>query len=77
VEPIGSLRLPNVNLLDLRVEKAFSIASTQKLTARLNIYNSLNANTVLVRTVRSGASYLRPTAIVSPRILEASVAYSF
>lgn len=77
VEAVGSQSLPVRNMLDLRLEKVFRMAKSQKLAARLNLYNALNSNTVTASTNRAGASYLRPTAIVSPRILEMGVTYSF
>jgi carboxypeptidase family protein/TonB-dependent receptor-like protein len=77
VEPIGSIRLPDINLLDVRGEKNFRIAGNQKIAVRLNIYNVLNINTVTGQTVLSGASFGKPTAIIAPRILEFSASYSF
>jgi hypothetical protein len=44
---------------------------------RANVFNVLNANAVTSMTVLSGANYLRPTAILSPRIVEFSASYTF
>jgi hypothetical protein len=77
VDPIGSLHLPNTYLLDFRLEKNFSLTGSQKLAVRANLYNATNTNAVTVENVRSGASYLLPTAIVPPRFLEFSVNYLF
>jgi hypothetical protein len=41
------------------------------------MFNALNANSVTSRVVLSGASYLRPTGILSPRIFEFSASYNF
>jgi hypothetical protein len=76
-EPIGSLRLPAIRSLDLRLEKALRVYRGHRVTARLNIYNSLNANTVTAWTVRSGASFKRATAILPARIFEVSALYAF
>ena len=73
----GTIRLPNTNLVDLRVEKSFRVAGSHRITARLNVYNLLNAGTVTARTTLSGANYLRPTAIAPPRILDIGGSYSF
>jgi hypothetical protein len=75
--PIGSLKMPVIRSLDLRAEKTFALARGQKLTARLNCYNSMNANTITAWTTRSGASYLKPTAILPARIFELSASYAF
>jgi hypothetical protein len=77
VEPIGTRRLPNINLVDLRVEKTFRPFAGQKLALRLNVYNALNLNTVTSLTMRAGPSFLRPTAIMPPRLFELSTSYSF
>ena len=77
VEPIGTRRLPNLNLLDLRVQKMFRLGAGQRVTLQANLFNALNANTVTSLTVRSGASFMRPTGIMPPRILEFSAAYAF
>jgi len=78
VEPLGSLRLPNTNVLDFRVDKAFSLPRTgHRVALRVNLYNALNANAVLTRTLRSGPAYLRPTSILAPRIVEFGAYYTF
>ena len=77
VEPIGTQRTPNLNLLTFRVEKAFRILTTQKIEARLNVYNALNASTATVVEARAGSSFLRPRNILPPRIFELSATYDF
>jgi hypothetical protein len=77
VEPIGSIRTPSLSAFDLRLDKAFSLGSKGRLAARVNLYNVLNANTVTARNLRSGSTYLQPTAILPPRIVELGAAYSF
>jgi hypothetical protein len=76
VDRLGSLRLPNTNVVDLRADKAFFLAR-QKVAVQLNLYNALNANTVIARSVLSGPTYLKPSAILGPRILEFSLSCSF
>ena len=78
VEPLGSIHLPHTNILDFRVDKAFRLpASNHRVALRVNLYNALNASTVLTRTLRSGSAYLRPTGIVRPRIVEVGASYTF
>jgi outer membrane receptor protein involved in Fe transport len=77
VEPIGTQRTPNLNLMTFRVEKAFRIQTTQKLGVRLNVYNALNASTATVVEARAGSSFLRPRNILPPRIFELSATYDF
>jgi len=79
VEPIGTRRLPHLNILHLRAEKSFRLrrGQGQRVALRLNVYNALNINTVLTVTQLSGRSFLRPRTIAPPRIAEFSVSYTF
>jgi hypothetical protein len=85
VEPIGSLRLPSTNIVDLRAEKQFGLGSTRKLHVRFDVFNALNANTTLTRTIRSGANYLVPLGaggsaargILLPTIAQLGVQFAF
>lgn len=76
VEPIGSRHYPNPYLLDLRLEKSLRLGS-HKVAARVDLFNSLNANTVTAQTVQSGASFENPTAIMPARIAVLGVTYGF
>lgn len=71
VEELGSDRLPNINQLDLRLQKSFTV-NAAKLDLRLNVYNATNSNPILGRVLQSGASYFRPTSILDPRVAELS-----
>ena len=77
VEPIGTRRLPSINLLTLRGEKGFRFKQGHRLVLRLNVYNALNINTTLTLTQQSGPNFLRPVTIVPPRIAELNVQYNF
>ena len=77
VEPFGTRRLPNVNQLDLRLEKDFRLRVGHKVGVRMNIFNALNTNTVLSLVRRSGPTFLLPQDIMPPRIAEFSVSYTF
>jgi carboxypeptidase family protein len=76
-EPIGTRRLPNTNQTDVRFEKAFPVNKSQKVSARLNIFNVFNANTITDVIRQSGPTFLRPTSIMAPRIMEISASYQF
>jgi hypothetical protein len=77
VEPLGSLRLPNQNILDLRVSKRFNLGGSRTFEAQVNLFNIMNDNTVTNWSVQSGANYLRPTAIQAARIVDFNIAYTF
>ena len=59
VEPIGNLRLPTLNIVDMSVKKAFNLPKGQ-LRVGVDIFNVLNSNTAKGWTVRSGPSFMVP-----------------
>ena len=77
VEPIGTRRMDDINLLDLRVQKRSRCHERNKIVLRLNVFNALNTNAVTGLTQRAGPAFLRPTSIIPPRILELSTSFSF
>ena len=77
VEPVGSMRLPHINLLDLSVQKTFRLRQGHRVGLRLNVFNVLNDNTVIRQVVQSGRRFLRPLEIVPPRLAEIDLSYRF
>jgi hypothetical protein len=78
VEPIGTRRMPNTNLLNVRFEKSIpGLAAGQKLALRANIYNTLNSNTPLSVQQNTGAAFGNVLTYMPPRILEFGVVYSY
>ncbi len=77
VEPYGARRMPNINLLDVRAEKTLSLPTGQRVSARLNIYNIMNASTVTNLNTRSGSTFLRPSSILPARTVELSASFIF
>jgi hypothetical protein len=47
------------------------------LQLRFDLYNDLNKGTVLTRILQSGDSYLRPSTILFPRILQVGATFNF
>jgi hypothetical protein len=77
VEPIGTQRLPNINLVDIRIEKRLNLPQRQQLQLQLNVFNATNINAITAVTQQSGPSYGLATAIVLPRIVSFSAHYIF
>jgi hypothetical protein len=77
VEPLGTRRLPNTNQVDVRVEKAFNLNARQKVAVRMNVFNALNADTVLNVRRLSASNFALPTEILPPRVVEFGMTYSF
>jgi len=83
VESIGAHQLPTRTLVNFRLQKSLSLGTGRRLDLRANIYNLINANTVMQVTKRSGPSFLSPVpdstfpAIMEPRIVALNAAFSF
>jgi hypothetical protein len=77
VDPIGTYRRPNINLTTLKVEKRFALPGAQAATVTFSVYNLTNANTATGLQNRSGAQFLRPRAIMPPRLAEVGLSYRF
>jgi hypothetical protein len=75
-EPIGSVRLPGVKLLNMRVAKQFTF-NGQRVSIDADLYNALNANDATTMSVASGPTYGRITAIVPPRVARIGFSYHF
>ena len=67
-EPLTTNRQDNVNVFDFRAEKVFRVDATLTVSPFFDLYNVFNANPVQNTTWASGASFLRPTNIVPPRV---------
>ncbi len=67
-EPLNSNRQRNIAVTDIRIEKPVSLPGGIKVGPFLDVYNMFNTNAEQNITWASGSSYLRPTAIVPPRV---------
>jgi hypothetical protein len=67
MEPVGTRRLDHVTLVDVRFERSMRV-KRGRVSAFLDVFNCLNANPEQNAIWSSGASFLRPLSIVSPRI---------
>jgi hypothetical protein len=79
VEP-GEMFVDRLNQLDIRVGKLFRFGGSRRLSANLDLYNALNADTV--RTINNTigswtANGPRPTAILLPRFAKISATIDF
>ena len=76
-EPVGTRRLDNITLLDLRVEKRARLRGSRRLTTFIDVFNALNANPEQNLIWSSGPSYFRPLSIVSPRVAKVGVSFDW
>ena len=77
VEPIGTRRLPTINLLHLRAEKSFRFSGSKEVSLRFNVYNLTNIATVQSLTQLSGPAFELPLTLMPPRIGEIGLQFDF
>jgi hypothetical protein len=70
-EPIGTRRMAHVTLLDVRLERSFR-AGARRVAAFVDVFNLLNGNPEQNLSWSSG-TFLRPLAIVPPRVARIGV----
>lgn len=54
-----------VKLWDNRFSKIFKLSEKQTLEGMFDLYNTLNANTILSQVTTNGPTFLQPTAAAS------------
>ena len=72
-EPIGTRRMDHITILDLHVEKGFSVPRVGRVSPLVDVFNLLNANPAEGLSWSSGRSFLRPLSIVAPRVARVGV----
>jgi len=87
VEPSGAYFLPTLPLQNLRVEKTFQIHENHRINGAVDIFNVINANTILgvdslstTAVDRNGKTvprFGRATSILQPRIFRVGMRYTF
>ncbi|MGE0359806.1 MAG: TonB-dependent receptor [Vicinamibacterales bacterium] len=77
MEPLGSLRLPAVKLLNVRAAKRFTIRQNHTVTVEWDLFNALNSNAATNMTRRSGPNFNRINAILPPRVMRLGMVYAF
>jgi hypothetical protein len=72
----GDERLPDVTILDVRVSRTFTFGA-RRITPMIEVFNVTNADTVVGYNVNVGSSYLKPTEILSPRLVRFGFSVDF
>ena len=74
LDKMSDNRLPNFQTIDFRVDRSFLFASRVRLTASMDVFNLLNANTELSIRGRQNASNANQiSSILAPRVLRFGV----
>jgi len=75
IEP-GTVYGDRLNQVDFRVAKILRYGKTRS-TVSLDLYNALNASTILAQNNTLGASYLQPSGILPPRFAKITFQFDF
>jgi hypothetical protein len=75
-EPIGTRRMDNITLVDVRVEKAIRLPGNRRIAGFVDVFNLFNANPEQT-TSWSSDTFLRPLSIVPPRIARLGVKFDW
>jgi hypothetical protein len=76
MEPVGTRRMDHVTLVDVRIERSMRV-KRRRVSAFLDVFNCLNVNPEQNAIWSSGASFLRPVAIVPPRVARVGLTFDW
>jgi hypothetical protein len=77
VEPIGTRKQESLKLLDVKVDKQFSLRGRIRLGAYLEMFNVLNANTATAIVWTTGPRFEHPVQVLPPRVARLGAKFSF
>src|SRR5262249_23532298 len=66
-----------IRRLDIRLTKVFNLRQSMRLQANIDAYNALNSSAIQALNNTYGPSWLSPTQILDPRLLQVSAQLSF
>ena len=75
--PIGKIRLPNVDIVNLRFSRPTHLGDRFSLEPIADLFNITNANTVISEVPTGGSSFQRPTNQLNPFIARFALRLSF
>jgi len=76
-ETIGNIRLPNVNIVNLRFSRPTHLGDRFTLEPIADLFNIGNANTVISEVPTGGSSFEEPTNQLNPFIARFALRFSF
>jgi outer membrane receptor protein involved in Fe transport len=77
VDNIDSTHADTAALLDLRIDRSFTVTKSAKITGMLDVYNLANSNAVTNFFLTSGTTYNRIIAALNPRTLQFGLRFTF
>jgi hypothetical protein len=72
----GSLYYDRVRILDFSFARTF-VRDRLRVTPKVDMFNSLNANNVIAETTTIGSALGRPTNVLNPRVFRLGVTFDF
>jgi hypothetical protein len=76
-EPRGFTRLPSYTLLDLGLRKTIRLRESVSVKPNLDLYNVLNADTIVSRITQLGPTYGRVSAMIPGRMVRLGLDFNF
>jgi hypothetical protein len=76
VDKNGSFRQDASNVLDFRVSKILNVGA-RRLEGVIDVFNVMNANTILQTGVLTGSTFNVPTQVLGPRLARVGVKFMF
>jgi hypothetical protein len=76
-EQIGNIRLPNVNIVNLRLSRPTQLGDRFNLEPIADLFNLANSNTVISEVSTGGSSFRQPTNQLNPFIARFGLRFSF
>jgi hypothetical protein len=77
LQPAGKLRLPSVNMLNLRVSREVVFNERWHLIPTVDFFNVTNAQTVIGEVTTFGSSYLFPFSTINPFVTRFGLRFTF
>ncbi len=77
LQPAGVLRLPSVNMLNLRISRDFVLNDRWHLIPNVDFFNVANAQTVIGQVGTFGSSYLFPYSTINPFVTRFGLRFTF
>ncbi len=76
-EPIGKIRLPNVDIANLRLSRPTHLGDRFTIEPIADLFNVFNANTVISEVPTGGSNFEKPTNQLNPFIARFALRFSF
>jgi len=77
MEPLSANRTGNVQILDFRVEKGFSVGAARRITGMMDLFNALNENPITGFRTVTGARFKEVISVLDPRAARFGVRWEF